>query len=389
MQHNSWRPLFRAVLAAAVGLAAAASVCGSAARTLAAEQRPEIEALDKLATEAARLYVQKKYREAGDTVRQVQEKMSEMAAGGDAEVIAALDAVYQRLAKAHALLELEGISLPPLKKPSAAGPAKPSAAEEAENARRAEQAVKNWRLVVPATPPNRVETAHFLVLGDASDAALKQVGDAAESLLPKVAELLDAPADKPLFQGRVTMFLCEQRRAYARFGKLVEKRDLPAQWPGHWRREGEDAYAVSVAASGGQPALEVLLGQQLAGLYVAGLGRVPQWFAEGSARIVAARLNPQDERVTAWDQGLPDVIIESLGQPGDLVADRLTGEAGGIAGYGFAKFLAADAKRYRALLAALRAGKSFDAAFTAAYRGSPERLVQTWLKPSATAEPKS
>ena len=78
---------------------------------------------------AARLYVQKKYREAGDTVRQVQEKMSEMAAGGDAEVIAALDAVYQRLAKAHALLELEGISLPPLKKPSAAGPAKPSAAE--------------------------------------------------------------------------------------------------------------------------------------------------------------------------------------------------------------------------------------------------------------------
>ncbi len=88
---------------------------------LAAGKQQEIDALNESVTEAARLFKQGKYKDCADAVRSAQQKLEALATGADAGLAAALQGVYDRLSKAHSLLELEGVSLPPLKKPDAAG----------------------------------------------------------------------------------------------------------------------------------------------------------------------------------------------------------------------------------------------------------------------------
>ena len=77
--------------------------------------------------EASSLYSQAKYQESADVVREVQQRIEELAAEADEALVALLDPVYRRVVRAHALLELEGVELPPLKplKPRAEAPAKP------------------------------------------------------------------------------------------------------------------------------------------------------------------------------------------------------------------------------------------------------------------------
>ena len=95
-----------------------ASLLGTASATAAmpAAQRRQIEALEPLVLKAGRYFKDKKYEESANVVRELQTKVDELAASGDKEVLAELAKTQRRLEKAHALLELEGISLPPLKK---------------------------------------------------------------------------------------------------------------------------------------------------------------------------------------------------------------------------------------------------------------------------------
>ena len=92
----------------------------AAGADLAADKQQEIDALNESVSEAARLFKQGKFKDCADVVRRTQQTYETMAAGGGAGVAAALQPVYERLSKAHALLELEGVSLPPLKKMDAA-----------------------------------------------------------------------------------------------------------------------------------------------------------------------------------------------------------------------------------------------------------------------------
>jgi hypothetical protein len=82
--------LLCAVIAAALALVAGPLRDGFAAAAGAAEPRKDIETLDKMVTEAAKLFVQKKYQDAGTAARRAQEKMDELASGGDADAIRAL-----------------------------------------------------------------------------------------------------------------------------------------------------------------------------------------------------------------------------------------------------------------------------------------------------------
>ncbi len=90
-----------------------------------AEQRKQIRDLETAVQKAGNLYTQGKYKECGQVLTEVQAQFDELAAGGDSEVIGLLQGVYPRLLKAHALLELEGVRLPPLTKPGMA-PSTPS-----------------------------------------------------------------------------------------------------------------------------------------------------------------------------------------------------------------------------------------------------------------------
>lgn len=107
--------MFAARLLLALGCLLCFAAITSAAIT--PEQRKEADAIKEEVSKAAKLYSEEKFKEAGDVVKAVQARIEKFSETADAQAIKLLDPVNSRLIKAHALLELEGVELPPLVKP--------------------------------------------------------------------------------------------------------------------------------------------------------------------------------------------------------------------------------------------------------------------------------
>src|SRR5205807_964433 len=123
---------------------------------------------------------------------------------------------------------------------------------------RAELADKNWRLGMPGAPANKSESTNFLVLGNVGENTLADIAKRAEALAPKVAEIFKAPKDQPLVKGRMTLFVFGERYNYGEFGQMVEKREVPAAWRGHYRYSIVDAYGAVLTPKSGDYDLDTL-----------------------------------------------------------------------------------------------------------------------------------
>jgi len=242
-------------------------------------------------------------------------------------------------------------------------------------------AMKNWKLGMPGIEVAREQTENFLLLGSFAENTLTEYGSVAEQAAGKVASMLKIPANKPLVKGRMTLFFFDQRYDYSEFGKMVEKRDLPRIWRGHWRYSIVDAYGAMIPPRAEEYQLGPLVGQQLAAVTLAGLEGVPGWFTEGVARVVASRLGSEDPRVKKWDEELGRVRA-SMAKADDFLTGKLPVEDSMVASYSFAKFLMADGKRFDLLLVRLREGVDFAVAFSDSevYGGSPAQVAELWAR---------
>jgi hypothetical protein len=245
---------------------------------------------------------------------------------------------------------------------------------------RAELAAENWRLGMPGTPPSKFESANFLVLGSVGENTLADIAKRAEALAPKVADIFKAPRDQPLVKGRFTLFVFGERYDYGEFGQMVEKRDLPTAWRGHFQYTIVDAYGAVLTPKAGDYDLDALIGQQLGAVYAASLGKnVPHWFAEGCGRVVAARLAPaSDRRVNQWDAELSGAV-GSLAKPDDFLANKLAPELSDICSFSFVKFLMGD-RKFSNLMDSLRKGGDFKKVFGETFGATPEQLAASWVR---------
>jgi len=187
--------------------------------------------------------------------------------------------------------------------------------------------------------------------------------------------LLKLPAGQPLVKGRQTIYAFRQRFNYSEFGQMVEKRQLPPSWRGHWGYNTIDAYGCLLLPKADEYTLDALAAQQIAGAYVASLGTSPRWFSEGSARALAARLHPKDPRVAAWNERLASLAGGRISAADFLTAGKLPPEDADVLAYGFVKNLAKNWSRYAKLLAELRQSASLDAALATVYRKTPQELA--------------
>jgi mono/diheme cytochrome c family protein len=240
-------------------------------------------------------------------------------------------------------------------------------------------AMRNWKLGMPGIEVATRKTKNFLIVGNYAENTLVEYGVLAEQTAAKVAVVLKTPANLPIVKGRMTLFFFNQRYDYSEFGKMVEKRDLPRAWRGHWRFSIVDAYGAMIPPRAEEYQLGSLVGQQLAGVTLAGLQEVPDWFTEGVARVVASRLGSDDPRIMKWDDEFSRVKA-SMGKPDDFITGKLAPEDGFIAAYSFAKFLMADGKRFDSLLSQLRGGVEFAVAFSDVYGGSPAQVSEYWAR---------
>jgi mono/diheme cytochrome c family protein len=250
------------------------------------------------------------------------------------------------------------------------------------SAERALLAAGNWRRGMPGTALLQNETTNFLVMGGGriGENTLADVAQRAEAVARKVADTLKAPRDQPLVKGRVTLYVFGDRYDYGEFGKMVERRDVPPAWRGHWGYTIVDAYGAVLVPRADDYSLDALIAQQLASVYIASQGGVPRWFAEGCGRVLASRLaTGSDNRVRAWDDQLPHIFAK-MSAADDLLTGKLAPEDADIASYSFAKFLMADPRKFGALLDALRNGDDFDKAFASTYGGTPTQLAAVWAR---------
>ena len=242
---------------------------------------------------------------------------------------------------------------------------------------RVELAARHWRLIQPDGKANHEDTANLLVYGTVGATTLADVARGGEDQVAKLRKLFKVPPDQPFIKGRLTLYVFEKRYEYGEVGTMLEHREIPAAWRGHWHFDPLDAYACVLLSSGGEVS-PGLLAQQLAGAYVASLGKIPHWFAEGTARTVAARLEPKDSRIKACDEQVGRILV-ATDKPEGFLTGALQAEENDLLSYSFVKYLATQPVRQAGLLASLQQGASFDAAFGKAYGGPPRQSIGAWL----------
>jgi hypothetical protein len=243
---------------------------------------------------------------------------------------------------------------------------------------RIQQSLDNWRLGMPNIENKQAETENFLVIGNVPEEQLKAIGKEAEQIAPQVARTFrDSSSKDPLVKGRITLFVFNKRYDYSEFGKMVEQRTLPKEWRGHWRYDVVNAYVAILPED--QTKNEALLARQIAGVYVSSLGKeVPQWFAEGAARVAAARADKRDATVLSWEDGVSAAMAKMTG-PDDFLTGKMSTEDAELIAYKFVDSLMSDSRRFGQLLSALRKGNSFEQSFAAVYGGTPSQVATNWL----------
>src|SRR5688500_2954112 len=80
-----------------------------------AAQRAELLAVSTLVTRASNFFAAHKYPESATAMKEAQARFEKLAEGADEQMVTQLRPVHQKLIRGYALLELEGISLSPLK----------------------------------------------------------------------------------------------------------------------------------------------------------------------------------------------------------------------------------------------------------------------------------
>ena len=239
---------------------------------------------------------------------------------------------------------------------------------------------KNWRLILPDAQANHTETEHFLVYGNVSTEDLADVGQQAEAQVPKLEKMLKIPAGEPLIKGRMTIYAFQKHYDYDEIGAMLEHREIPAESRGHWHYDVVDAYAAIVPPKNNEYALDALLAQQIASVYVASQGNVPHWFADGAGRAIAAKINRQGLARAAVGESADACALREIARPADLLDGKLNPADSDALSFGFGRFLMSNAGRYYGLLSSLRAGTKFDDAFAKAYNGPPKQIVESWAQ---------
>jgi len=236
-----------------------------------------------------------------------------------------------------------------------------------------------WRLAIPDDPGQLKETKNFAIIGNVSPATLDEVATLAEQQAVAVARRFKAPDDKPLVKGRMTLFVCRQHFDYSEFGKMAETRELPPNAQGHFRYNIIDAYGCIVPPAPGTTdySLTALVTQQVAGLYVASLGRSPAWFAEGVGAVTAFSMDKTDGRLRGWEAAIPG-IISSTPKSEVFLNHGLATEVNDCLSMGFAKSLMGNANRFQQLLNAIKQGDDFESSFRRIYRLPPAELAAAW-----------
>ncbi|MCA9107949.1 MAG: hypothetical protein KDA83_21235, partial [Planctomycetales bacterium] len=258
------------------------------------------------------------------------------------------------------------------------------ATHEELSAERIELADTKWDLGLPNVRHEKIETENFLIVGNADHETLEYVAERAEQLAPGIVRLFRGQSREPFVKGRMTIYVFRGRYDYSEFGKMVERRQLPVEWTSHSQYDVIDQYAAILAPRENVESLEGPLVQQLSAGYLAAAGKnVPQWLSNGAGIWAVTKLVRDDPRIKEWEAALPDTLA-SMAKPDDFITGAMPEDRAALVASGMVNQMANDSRRWGQLMAALRRGDDFQAAFQALWGATPSEIVTgNWNQGSA------
>ena len=137
---------------------------------------------------------------------------------------------------------------------------------------------------------------------------LTAVSELAQVERAKIMKLLKLDPEAPLVKGSLALFVLKRQFDYSEFVRMVEGREARRGAGGHANTKGSDLYACLTANGENDDILPALVAEQIAGGFLLSFDKMPPWFAAGTAREIAARVEPRSPLVKQWEaevQSLP------------------------------------------------------------------------------------
>jgi len=215
---------------------------------------------------------------------------------------------------------------------------------------------------------------------------MKSLATEAESLGARVRrELVTDPG--LLLRGGVVVYAFRQAYDYSALWQNVVGAERPKGMVGHAAVSGDVVYGAVLVPTDDEENQRLLLAEQLAAAAVAGR-MVPDWFARGAGRTVAAKVVPKAPLVQEWKRDCPAAVV-AVGSTADFFAGHADPLAAATAAGGFVGALATGAK-LKQCLTLLDEGVPFDDAFAKIFRSPPAQAFEAWaVKEARKAPPKA
>lgn len=252
--------------------------------------------------------------------------------------------------------------------------------------KRMERARDRWKTASNVKDPGESNDDRFHVIGNISPEATQKLLTIANNAEAQVKKVLKISSKEPLIKGGITVFALKGRYDYSEFGKMLESRELPAEWSSHYRAEVLDSYVAIIYSGGGdqdknfEKVIESSLAQQIASLWISSQRGVPRWFSDGVGRqVLASMVNSGDARVQSWTQRIP-VAMSKLENVKSFIDGKINDEDAATIGFAIVKFMNDGAKRklFETMLKGLANGVPFDQAIQKTF-GPLEPFVKTTL----------
>ncbi|TWU40678.1 c-type cytochrome domain-containing protein [Novipirellula artificiosorum] len=251
--------------------------------------------------------------------------------------------------------------------------------------KRKQQSRRDLQLIDAAQEaPPQTETEHFLVTGNASDKTIEWVAKLAEQQWKLTKTIVPGGKGEDYYHGRATIFVMPRRYDYSEFCKMIEQRDVPADWNRHWKFDGLGAYVVVVAADDDDDqTVASRLTAPLVSLAVATRGSdIPRWFAEGVGTNVALANAGKVDRATLQRQQQETIAaVAAMENAKQFLEQQLKPEQTDRIGAAITSTMMDRTRRknFDSLLRMLDTGTPFEQAFLKAANTTPAEYVTAWL----------
>ena len=240
---------------------------------------------------------------------------------------------------------------------------------------RKEKTAAQIKLAIPKDPVTILESDELLVVGNASEARLKQVEDWSNQHIEALRKGFSAPTGQ-VWKGRLAVFVMKDRFSYEEFTQTVNGRPAAEGMQGHSVVTAtlDEAYVVledvGDEVSAKSPGLHVNVIDQLTGAYMKRTGpNLPNWLLRGTGLSLAMKVAGRNAYLDAMPKEAAS-LVPTLVNPSDVFVDASFSPGSiGAVGLTLVEYLMANGgpAKFGELVKSLESGTTMSEAMTKSY----------------------